>query len=117
MDRFRIVVDASLEGGAIAAQTGHGVTAFAVAHPEAFRAWHTGSNIIAILAAPAAKLAAIADRLEREGAKIARFHEPDLGGKLTAIALAPSRAARKATSNLPRAGAPPPKVIVAEAVA
>ena len=106
MDKLRIVVDAALEEGAIAAQTGHAVTEFSFAHPEAFRAWHTGSNTIVILAASAEKLEAIGHQVEDAGEKLARFHEPDLGGKLTAIALGPSRVARKATANLPRAGAP-----------
>ena len=51
MERLRIVVDAALTGGAIAAQAVHGMVAFSVAHPEACAAWHTGSNTIVILAA------------------------------------------------------------------
>ena len=48
---------------------------------------------------------------------VRRSKKQRAGGPAHRPALAPSRAARKATSNLPRAGAPPPKVIVAEAVA
>lgn len=102
--RLRIIVDASLTAGPIAAQAVHAAIAFGVEHPEAAEAWRTSSNTVAILAAPALRLAAIEGRARGRGLLVSRFLEPDLGGALTAIAIEPCPEARKICAGLPLAG-------------
>ena len=107
MDKLRIVVDVSLTGGAIAAQAVHAAVAFSIAHPEAFADWHSTSNTVVILAAEQGELASMRPRLESVGVPCAGFHEPDRGGALTAVAVAPSEDARLLTRHLSLAGAAP----------
>lgn len=100
MDRLRVVVDAGLSPGAVAAQAVHAVVAFGVEHPEGFKAWRTGSSTIVILAADEAQLAVLRDKAARAGLDVASFHEPDLDDALTAIAVGPSGEARRLTRGL-----------------
>lgn len=107
MDRLRIVVDAALSPGAVAAQAVHAVVAFGAEHPEACEAWRTGSNTVVILEAPVVQVAALRDKACARGLDVASFHEPDLGDALTAIAIGPSPEARRLTRGLRLAGAAP----------
>lgn len=102
--RLRIIVDASLSAGPVAAQAVHAAIAFGAEHPEAAEAWRASSNTVAILAAPALRLAALEARARARGLLVSRFTEPDLGGALTAIAIEPSPEARKLCGGLRPAG-------------
>jgi peptidyl-tRNA hydrolase len=80
----------------------HAALDFALAHPLVFADWHHRSNTLVVLAAP--------DELElgrchadavAAGLLTVAFHEPDLSGALTAIALSPAPTACSPTSHSP----------------
>jgi hypothetical protein len=88
-----------------ACQCAHAAFDFAIAHPDQVRAWHTDSNTLALLAVPdeLALTWLYADAVQA-GLRAVPFHEPDLGGALTAVALEP--AARRLVAHFPLALAP-----------
>jgi hypothetical protein len=64
--------------------------------------WHRRSNILVLLAAPdELALAWLYEDATARGLRAVRFHEPDLGAALTAVALEP--AARRLVAHLPLA--------------
>ncbi len=64
--------------------------------------WHAASNTLVVLAAPdELSLGWLCDAAAAAGLLVATFHEPDLGGALTAAALEP--AAARLVSRLPLA--------------
>jgi aspartokinase-like uncharacterized kinase len=85
-----------------AVQMAHAARAYADRHPELEQAWFTTSNTLAMLTvADEAELRALALRADVEGIPFATFHEPDLAGQLTALAL--SHRALRLVRHLPRA--------------
>jgi hypothetical protein len=74
--------------GMKAAQACHALRAFVEAYPEIDRAWYAVSNNIVILEHE--DLDGLADRLDGHGLALARFHEPDRGGDLTAFCVEPA---------------------------
>lgn len=100
MKKLYVIVRADLPPGAQLAQSCHVVSAFAVAHPELHRAWHTGGQNLVCLQVPDRRA------LEYLGNEIcpaayAAFSEPDYGGELTALAM--SDDAARWLSSLPLA--------------
>lgn len=86
MDRIYIIVRSDLAPGLQIAQAGHALRSFAAAHPELDRSWYAGGNNLVVLAVPdEPALAQLLAQLQAQCA-VAAFHEPDLGGQLTAIA-------------------------------
>ena len=64
------------------------------------RSWHTRSNTLVLLAVPdELALSWLYTDATRRGLRAVRFHEPDLDGALTAVALEP--AARRLVAHLP----------------
>ncbi len=64
--------------------------------------WHAASNTLVVLAvADELSLGWLCDDAEAGGLRVVRFHEPDLGGALTAAAFEP--AAAHLVSRLPLA--------------
>jgi hypothetical protein len=64
--------------------------------------WHATSNTLVVLAVPnELSLGWLCDDAAAAGLRVARFHEPDLGGSLTAAALDP--AGHRLVSRLPLA--------------
>jgi hypothetical protein len=91
-----------LPPGTQACQAAHAAFDFAVAHPALVRDWHRTSNTLVILAAAdELSLGWLCDDAVAVGLRVVRFHEPDLGGALTAAALEP--AAHRLVSRLPLA--------------
>jgi hypothetical protein len=73
---------------------------FALAHPEMVRDWHVLSNTLVLLSVPdELTLSWLAIDAASKGLRAVTFHEPDLGGALTAVALEP--AARRLVAHLP----------------
>ena len=80
----------------------HAALDFAVAHPELIGDWHRASNTVVLLAVPdELSLGWLCDDAAAAGLRLVRFHEPDLGGSLTAAAFEP--AAARLVSHLPLA--------------
>lgn len=72
--------------------------------PDLDKHWFENSNYLVCLSAPDLKsLTAIRDGALALGLAVSSFYEPDLNNELTAIAVAPSDAARKLLSRLPLA--------------
>lgn len=73
-------------------------------YPERSRAWERDSGALVILAVPdAEELGNFAEHLQRTAVTFVTFREPDFAYELTALALVPSAAARRACANLPLA--------------
>jgi hypothetical protein len=71
-------------------------------HPGALRDWHRRSSILVLLAArDEPDLAELCNDATARGLRVVRFHEPDLGGALTAAAFEP--AAHRRLAHLPLA--------------
>ncbi len=94
--KLYVIVKTVLNAGMKAAQAIHAYKAFSVSHPEVDADWFTVSNNIVVL--EYGDLEDLANRLERHGLALARFHEPDRGGELTAICVEPQ--ARKQVARL-----------------
>jgi hypothetical protein len=95
-----VVTRRDLPAATQACQATHAVLEFALAHPVAATAWHRSSNVVVLLGVPDEVHLAwlLADARTARYLTIG-FHEPDLDGALTAIALEP--AAWRLVSRLP----------------
>lgn len=103
-EKLFLITRADLAPGAQAVQAAHALREMVEKHPAAERAWYRASNHIALLAArDGPDLVRILRAARDRGCTLATFHEPDLGGELTALALAPSPAARAICRSLPLA--------------
>jgi Peptidyl-tRNA hydrolase PTH2 len=100
-----VVTRADLPPGTQACQLAHAALDFAVTYPDIVGRWHRTSNTLVLLAAPDEPRLADLCRAAA-GLTLVAFHEPDLGGALTAIAFEP--AARRLLSHLPLALKPLP---------
>jgi hypothetical protein len=71
----------------------HAAIDFCFTHSELAACWHAHSNTLVVLAATdELALHWLGADAESAGLRLARFHEPDLGGALTAVAFEPSAA-------------------------
>ena len=87
------VTRADLPAGLQAAQLGHALVAYVLAQPAQAARWHTRSNNLVCLAVPDKEaLSGLVERLAGASVPMLCFHEPDLGGELTAVAVAPEGA-------------------------
>jgi hypothetical protein len=88
----------------------HVAVEFSIAHPELVREWHGLSNTLVLLSVPdELRLSRLhADALTARR-RVVAFHEPDLAGSLTAVALEP--AARRLVARLRLALPPPPSTV------
>lgn len=103
-DKLRLVTRSDLTPAQQAVQAAHALRQFTADYPQADAKWFASSNTLALLAAEdELALRQVADHAAWLGAPVARFHEPDLAGALTAIAIGPSAVASKATKRLPSA--------------
>lgn len=90
MEKLYVVVREDLPPGPQAVQSVHAAIQFVHEHPEIEGRWYAGSNHLALLSvADEAALRKLLRRAEARGLATSRFHEPDLGGQLTAAAFEP----------------------------
>lgn len=100
--KLYLVSRRDLEVGRRAAMFVHAQREFTERHEALDREWYALSNTVVLLEAenlPA--LSSLAEKLERNGVPFSRFEEPDLGGELAALAIAPT--GRKLVRDLPLA--------------
>lgn len=91
---------ADLEPGYQIAQSCHALRQFVADHPDIDAEWFARSNYVACLSVRDEKdLLSLVDRANAKGIPLATFREPDLGGQLTAIALAPGEASKRLCSS------------------
>lgn len=84
--RLYCVVDSSLPPGLAAAQAVHAAVEYCSTYRRAARRWRRKSNTVVILKADSAKLHELAELKDSAGCATVKWHEPDLGEQLTAIA-------------------------------
>lgn len=94
MKLYLAVLD-DLTPGERIAQAAHAVTEMAVEHPEAFRAWHRGTNTVVCVAMGAREMERLLVTAAMEGDAVVAFCEPDRDGERTAVAVFPSQATRR----------------------
>lgn len=98
--KLYIVVRSDLEPGLQAAQACHALREFGATHPDIDAVWHANSKTLVLLSVPTeSDLQQLAVRAGGKGVPVALNHEPDLGGELTAVALASG--AKRLVNTLP----------------
>jgi len=98
-EKLYVVVRGDLDPGPQAVQAMHAAIQFVHEHPRREARWFAESNHIAFLSVPGEPdLLSLRAEAARRGIISSRFEEPDLGGSLTAITLAPE--ARKLCARL-----------------
>lgn len=86
-----MVTRLDLPVGAQACQATHAALEFAYAHPDVAADWRRSSNVVVLLGVPdELRLTWLVADAAAAGHKVVGFHEPDLGGSLTAAALEPA---------------------------
>lgn len=110
MKLYLAVLDALTAGERIA-QAAHAVTEMALGHPDAFRAWHSGTNTVVAVAMSGERLAMLLHTTMVAGDAVVAFHEPDRGNERTAVAVFPSAPALRLLKRAPLAGAAVPAVL------
>ena len=104
--KLYLVTRRDLAPGVRAAQLCHALRQLAAEHPDLDACWFAQSNTLVLLeVADEPALEALAVRARAAAVPISAFHEPDLDGALTAVALGPS--ARRLVRRLPLAYARP----------
>lgn len=106
MLKLYVVVREDLAAGLESVQALHAAVELAILRPEEAMAWRRASQNVAELGAQgSAHLSQVHALVRQHGARPVLFHEPDLGGELTAFAFfAESDApAARAISSLPLA--------------
>ena len=74
-----------------ACQAAHAAIEFGLSYPRLTADWHASSGVLVLLAAPdELELSRIRVDVAAAGLRAAPFHEPDLDGALTAIAVEPA---------------------------
>lgn len=102
MEKLYVVVRNDLPPGLQVAQACHALREFVARHPGLDEQWYRGSNNLVILQVRGkADLDVLRDRADKLEIAYADFHEPDMGGTLTAVAF--SAEAKLILSNLPLA--------------
>lgn len=103
--RLYIAVRADLPVGLAAAQAVHAAFSFAERHPSITGPWQRESQYLVIVTVPdEIALIGLASNALARNLVVSTWHEPDLDGQATAVALEPGSAARRLCSNLPLLG-------------
>lgn len=104
-DRLYIVVRDDLPIGLQAAQATHAAFQFSHEHPSLVQPWFRESQYLIIVTVPdEIALIGRASHARAEGIAVSTWHEPDLGGAATAVAMQPGEVARRLCANLPLLG-------------
>ena len=99
--RLYIAVRLDLPLGLASAQAVHAAFLFAQQHPEHVGSWQRDSQYLVIVTVPdEVELIGLASRALKAGIDVATWHEPDLAGATTAVALQPGPTARRLCANL-----------------
>ena len=103
-----VITHSELSAGYQVAQSIHATANIALAHPEEFAAWHgDGQRVVALEVADEEVLWQLIEKallFPEANFQVVRFHEPDLGGELTAFAHVPNKWNALLTQGLKLAG-------------
>jgi peptidyl-tRNA hydrolase len=99
-----LITRRDLSPGYQTVQPAHALAQFSQTYPLVFKDWYTeGQNLIVLATTNEKQLLKLADSFEEKGILHSVFREPDIGNKITAIAVEPHVEAYKLTSSLPLA--------------
>ncbi len=102
--KLYVIVRADLPPGLQIAQSIHAARQFAADHQAVEQEWFRKSNTVAVLSVPdETALRKLKTKAEMKGVQYSEFREPDLSDSMTAMALAPTDAARRLCRALPLA--------------
>ena len=91
LDRLYLVTRSDLPPATQACQAAHAAVEFGLRYPRLTAGWHASSGVLVLLAAPdELELSRIRVDVAAAGLRAMPFHEPDLDGALTAIAVEPA---------------------------
>jgi peptidyl-tRNA hydrolase len=97
-----VVTHRELSPGSQAVQSGHALIEFIYEHPELANNWYQISKYLVFLSVKTKQeLTELANKLSYKEILFSKFNEPDLDDEMTAIALEPTKEARKVVSSIP----------------
>lgn len=97
-----IVTREDLTPGQQAVQSAHAAVNFTFEHPSRAGPWFSNSNYLILLSVKSEKqLYLLIQKCAYHGLHYTIFREPDIGNKITAIAIAPSPVTQKLVSKIP----------------
>ena len=100
-DKLYIITREDLDPGYQAVQSGHALIKFAHDYPELESEWFNNSNYLAYLSVKdELELIELLNSADNLRIPASFFQEPDIGNKITAIALAPGIKTRKLCARL-----------------
>lgn len=103
-DKLYIVTRADMDQGYQGVQSIHVMAEFALQYPDVTKEWHEKSNYLGFLSAKNEHdLIVLKAKATGRGIRVVEFREPDVGDRVTAIALEPGPQSRRLCSNLPLA--------------
>lgn len=83
-------------------QSAHAAINFCFEHPSRAGPWFTNSNYLALLEAENEQaLYKIVRKCDKAGLYYTEFREPDIGNRLTALAIEPAPGTKRITAHLP----------------
>lgn len=89
-DKLYLITRRDISPGYQAVQSAHALRQFAHEHPEIDREWFEQSNYLALLSvADERALEELLEKADKAKLKWSAFREPDVGDKITAIAIEP----------------------------
>lgn len=103
-DKLYVITRRDLSPGYQAVQSIHAAQTFAVRFPDINGEWYNMSNYLALLSVvDESALKRLYSRAHKSGLKACAFIEPDIGFKITAIAIEPSKRTKELCKSLPLA--------------
>ena len=101
--KMRVVLLRDLKGSAHAPQVAHGCFLFAREHEKKAVQWMEDTNVVVVHSAERRELEDLIDKAKARRIALSIFQEPDLGGAITCVVLAPCQASARLTRDLPLA--------------
>ena len=99
-----LITRSDLSPGYQSVQPAHALAQFSQTYPSSFKEWYDREQNLIVLATTNEKqLLKLARLFSKASLDHVVFREPDIGNHVTAVAVGPSEAACKLTSNLPLA--------------
>ena len=102
-NKLRIIVNNELSPGLQLAQAVHAARSFADKYPNIEQRWYEESNYLVVLSTNYTHLQSLTNNCDEQEIHHICFTDPDLGPKITALAIGPGREGRRLTSSLPLA--------------
>jgi peptidyl-tRNA hydrolase len=103
-DKLFLITRRDISPGYQAVQSCHALRQFTAEHPEIDSEWFSASNYLALLSvSDEVALMKLITKADEAGLRWSAFREPDVGGKITAIAIEPHPETARLCKNLPLA--------------